>query len=161
MRGLANKNPEIEITKNTDYLNRSLYGYVLQQFIKYFPRNQIFIVIFEDYIKNPFLVVRNNCNFLGIAYTHPQIIAALNKSSGSNKNWSSPIFYIDRILAYSPPFVRKLLQNFITIKLRHKPRFSRELEIQLWNQLKDDVEIVEDIIGKKMSIWRNKYEGST
>ena len=158
MRGLAQKPPELEILNTDDYLNRSRYGTTIQHFLDFFPKKQILVLLFETYIENPHAVMKQLYDFLEIPYSAAGSTTAKNRSVGSNRSRLSPLFYIDNILAYSPPFIRRLLSDYITIKLAQKPRFPQSLTFELWDRLKNDVKIVEGFLGTKMSAWRCKYE---
>lgn len=157
MRGIADKNLKAEISLKKDYINRSKYGYSIQQFVQYFPRKQFLILFFEKYIREPHSVLREIYNFLEISYIEPTDVTAKNISVGSRRSKLSILFYFEKILSHSPPIIRRILSNYITIKLSKKPFFNRSDEIILWNHLKEDVKIVEEFVGIDLLEWKERY----
>ena len=67
-RGVESSDNFIESLRRKDgkYINESLYGKALERYLKYFGREQIHIIFFEDYIRNKNQVVEGLLHFLGI-----------------------------------------------------------------------------------------------
>jgi len=130
------------------YRERGIYHQQIERFLKYFPNNQMYYLLFEDLIKNPKTEVNRLLDFLGTS-NHKNISLKL-----PHKNKSSfPRF---PILQYG---VRKFLgkNNLIykgvsrwTVK---KKKISDELRIQLREFYKPHNEKLSEMIGKDLSIW--------
>ncbi len=49
-------------------LNRSLYLNQIESYLKYFPKEQIKFVVFEEFIKDKRIVLKELCEFIGVDY---------------------------------------------------------------------------------------------
>lgn len=162
MQGIANTNPDVEIEKNEKaYINRSCYGHTVQEYLKFFPANQLLVLDFMEYITAPGTVTKRVCDYLEIPYENIALISAKNTTSGSNRTPLSPIFYLDKLLSYSPPALRRILSRFIDVKLHKKPAFSKELELKLWDRLGDDITLLKELTTINVIPWREKQLATT
>ena len=78
--------------RSTPYriLSRSLYKQQLERYYKHIPRERIKVIVFEDLISNPALVLQEVCGFLGIDYNEfaPEAITIhANKTSVPKNQW--------------------------------------------------------------------------
>jgi hypothetical protein len=150
MRGLGDSDPEREILRYPEYIDRTRYGYVISEYLKVFPRGQMLFLVFEEYVSNPSRTLQQICSFLGVPELNEVVSEAKNKSTGSHKSRISPMFYGDRLLSYSPRWLRRRLSNYITIKLPEKPVVSDIVRRKLWESLEDEVQSVEQYLGRKL-----------
>jgi hypothetical protein len=158
MRGLAHKSPEVEIGRKSDYLERSKYGNVLREYEGIFPRSQMLVLLFDRYVADPDSALREIAGFLRVPSVPIASTSARNRSTGSNRSANSPMYYLDRLLAHSPPLVRRVAGSRVTLKLAKKPQLSPQFKRELWDALRDDVALVETYLGTELSAWRAKYE---
>lgn len=49
-----------------NYIDRSLYAVQVERFLKYFPREQMRFFLFERLLNDPWEVMRESCEFLGV-----------------------------------------------------------------------------------------------
>jgi hypothetical protein len=154
MHGIAELDPEAELAiRKEEYLNRSRYGYTLEKYLSVFPREQLLILYFDEYTQSPQATMEKVFAFLGLEPIST-LVSARNSSTGSNRGKLSPVYYVDKTLAYSPPWLRRFLSRYISVKLPNKPRFSAELEQSLHQQLEPDIALFEQLSGREMSAWR-------
>lgn len=160
MRGLVGYEIQREILTCPDYIDRSLYGEVIQKYLEFFPPQQLYICLFDEMVSSPRKFWNQLYDFVGISSQDKNIISnkVANVSAGSNKSSNSPLYTLDRVLSNSPLWARRWLSRFLTIKLPSKVLFSKELETFLWKRLSKDVSSVENFVGIRLDKWRKKYE---
>ena len=106
---------------SSDLLDFSRYAMQLDQYIKYFSIDQIFLVTLEEFILDPHTVLARICNFLGIDNEFKFQKAEEPRNSGEFFNTSPLIarlsqgvfgqFIANRIL---PPDVKRWLRGNLT-----------------------------------------------
>lgn len=154
MHGIAELDPETELAvRKEEYLNRSRYGHTVEKFLSVFPREQLLILYFDDYTQSPQATMEKVFAFLGLEPTST-LVSARNSSTGSNRGKLSPVYYLDKALAYSPPPLRRFLSRYISVKLPNKPSFSADLEQSLYRELEADIALFEKLSGREMPAWR-------
>jgi hypothetical protein len=160
MHGIADLNAERELEiRKAEYLNRSRYGHTVEQYRRVFPHTQLLIVDFQQYTADPEGSMATVFEFLGLSPGAAPSTSARNTSTGSNRSQWSPIYYVDRILAYSPPFLRRLLSKYISVKLAKRPEFPVQLQQQLYRELEPDITLFESLNGSPMPAWREGRAG--
>ena len=63
---VRNLNFENAMKKNPSYIYKGYYSYFFENYLKYFPRENIHIVLFDDIKRNPRTVLRGIHDFLGV-----------------------------------------------------------------------------------------------
>ncbi|MDP1904056.1 MAG: sulfotransferase [Pseudomonadota bacterium] len=61
---------EKALSQNPIYLQHSLYGKQLRRYLKFYPREQICILFFEDLISNPHDLISQVLDFIGLDKNH-------------------------------------------------------------------------------------------
>lgn len=65
-------------------INRSLYKTQIKNYLEYFPKNRIKIILFEDFIREPESYLREVCDFLEIDYAEfPEDVTKMYSNKGS------------------------------------------------------------------------------
>ena len=157
--------PEEAVLQNPTYVNRTRYGVQLRPYLELFGRDQIQLILFEEYVADQPKTLTQICEFLGIAPPHPgeeQKDVVLHKTVG---DWFiSPtlnkLTYSDNvrwILDHVPSTLKRVARRGIGKKIEEKPEFSPALKETLWRLLEDDVETVETLLGRRLDLWRQGY----
>ena len=155
MNGDAEPDIRLEFEKRGwRYLSQSSYGTTLKTYQEAFGERQVLPMLFESYIADMGKGVDRVCDFLGIPREDLSHISARNTTVGSNRSRWSPVYYVDRILTYSPRVVRRKFGRKISLKLREKPTLPPEIVHQLWEQIEPEVRLFESQSGLDTSIWR-------
>lgn len=146
------------------YLERGFYGAQLQEFLKYFPKeNFLFLLFEEDIIRNRENTISTVQKFLHVN------VEALNTNIHSNEagefkseavtnlvrkpNFAKKIF--KKILPSTS--VRKNLRKFFlkkNMKAVSSPRLDEQLKKEIINKhFKEDILLTQKLTGKNLSIW--------
>lgn len=80
---LGGKSFKEALCAQPELLQKSLYSGQLDLLFKYFPRDQVFIGMFEDVARNPSAFFASVCSFLGINEgVRPQALGTIKNASG-------------------------------------------------------------------------------
>jgi hypothetical protein len=145
------------------YFDMGCYYSYLNKWYGRFPKKNIFIIIFEEMIANRDVVLSDLCRFLEINWF-------MFKGKEVNKNrgqyfryrWMSWLYHDSRLkemLTDKMPDSLKMALNW----LRHdiaftitKPRMSDEMREMLLVAYFEEINRLEMLLGKDLSVWRNK-----
>lgn len=143
-----------------DYLGASYYKDSVETFLNSFKKTKV--IIFEDFIQNPVQTVYETLDFLGIEEKH-QFVTSRHNISGSPK-----FRQLNRFLN-GKNIVKDVLKNIIgrnngvllknTIQKHNLNPITIEEEIQknLYSKFKNDIDLLEGLLGKDLSTWRKPY----
>lgn len=163
-RKTTGMSPEQAVFADPVYVNRSRYAVQLRPYLELFPRENFLFLIFEEYIRDQFVTLREIAAFLGVdsekyggweqlgnqhstvgEYQLPPMAQKLHSNGAA-----------ERMLSLVPKQARTRLRQLIGNKLDEKPDFSPSLRQELWRLLEDDVREVENILGRDLKIWRSE-----
>ncbi len=162
-------NSFFEALKDENFIYRSKYYEQLIPWFKYFPREQIKIVIFEELRLKPDLVVSEIYNFIGINpdFTPTSLNIQINKASNKRKFIYRTNKYLNNTLdKYDKTKIIKRCCKKIGIKNKHMsnlinkkvdyPSVTLEERNNIFkNIFLKNVESLERLIGKDLHIWKN------
>jgi hypothetical protein len=155
MNGDAEPDVNLEFKKcGWRYVSQSSYGTTLRTYQDAFGSQNVLPLVFEDYVMDMCSGVASVCNFLSIPREDLSHISARNATVGSNRSRTSPLYYIDHILTYSPRFVRRKFGRIVSLKLREKPVLPADIIDELWGRLDPEVSLFEEVSGLDASSWR-------
>jgi hypothetical protein len=140
------------------------YDKWISEYIKYFGKNNVHVIIFEELIKNPDEVLNNLEDFLGIEKI-PLKLEHKNKGDKIAKNYicayisyllcktreklkSRPKWLRDKVsVIYF--YINKIILTNTTYKM------DDELKEKIYNFYLESIKNTEKIIDKDLSIWKN------
>lgn len=144
-----------------------LYSHQIKNWFKYFPRERFLILIFEEMFKNHLIALKRISDFLNIDFTKfdPMILTKKKNPSDIPRLHeifilgfkfrsfllSKGLFRIDDILFKFKRFYSILLLG----KKKEKELMDPEIKNQLFLRYKKDIEELEKILNKNLSIWKN------
>lgn len=167
VRSTVRVDPGQAVFADPVYLNRSRYGVQLRPYFNLFGREQVMLLLFEEYIANPTVHLRAIAQFLGIAEDgfgdEDQPVRAANQSVGQyHLNPTLEKLKQNRLLKVATeqvsPALRQLMKRYMGKRLETKPTFTPELKQMLWRFLEDDVCAVEEYMGRHLAVWRQGYD---
>lgn len=166
VRSTVHATPAQAVFADPVYLNRSRYGVQLRPYFQLFGREQMKLLVFEEYITDPVTHLQEIADFLGIqrdgfADKIGQTRTA-NKSVGEYYlNPTAEKLKQNGLLQLAtkplPPTLRQLAKRYLGKRLEEKPTFEPELKQMIWRFLEDDVALVEELLGRRLINWRQGY----
>ena len=158
VRSLVTDPPEIAVYQDPTYLGRSRYATQIAPYIECFGRDQILLLVFEEYIVDQAKTLHAIAEFLGIDTTASMIIeeAAAHRTVGEyylkftaiEEMVKSNLFQTVR--PYIPEFLRKGVRRQLSNKLEDKPTFSPELQQELRVELSSEIIQIEEQLGRSI-----------
>jgi hypothetical protein len=149
---------EREVFEVPTYINHSRYALQIRPYLELFPRENLLLIIFEEYIKNPLPTLYTIANHLDIQPSgfkdidlSPQYQTFERAGDRRIKKWLTPF---SRLF---PVKIRNAFRRPFTYKLESKIEFPLETKRLLWRFVEDDVRQVENIIGRNLDIWRQPF----
>jgi hypothetical protein len=147
--------PEVEVLEVPTYINHSRYAMQLRPYLELFPRENILLLLFEEYIKDPLMSLRQIAVHVGVnpqgfdgVDLRPQYQSLERTGDRKIKKWLTPF---GRLL---PLQIRNALRGPFVYRLRSKPEFSVKSRKLLWRFFEDDVRSLEVIMGCPLDLWR-------
>lgn len=137
------------------YTESSLYAKRLEEFIAVFGRDNVRIVLFDDFIRQTSEVLADLFKFIGV---DPKAKISTNEKFNRTGTQKSPfVSNMMRNPGLLKTLVKRILPYDLRLKLRNwiinantgsKPELSRELRLSLLNYFRDDIVMVERLVGK-------------
>lgn len=161
VRGNIQTSPDATVLTDPGYVNRSRYAVQLRPYFERFSPEQILLLVFEEYVANPTLVLQQIIEFLGITkgcFEETEMTVA-NKSTGS---WTLKNDYMRQMVTTNtfqrfrpmiPVAARQSVKRLFSNRLDEKPHFSAELRSALRQLLADDICAVEQFLGRPVDAW--------
>jgi hypothetical protein len=154
-RKLISKDLLDEITLQSEYVQRSLYHKQLQWFIEYFPKKDIYIVIYEEKKQNPIDFIQKIYRFLGVDDGFKPPSAHIQTKQGRVELQSYVWSNLSRFMLHSKsPIVLKNLYRSI------RPQRTSELDEKDFDQLakffKNDISFLEELLERELKLWRSR-----
>ncbi|HRW11287.1 MAG TPA: sulfotransferase domain-containing protein [Caldilineaceae bacterium] len=162
VRGLVHDTPEIALANDPTYRDRSRYAMQIAPYLDLFGRDQILLLVFEEYIVDQAATLQTIARFLGISekmdtaseetVVHKTVGEYYLKYTAIEEMVKSGFFQAVR--PYIPEVLRKGVRRRLSNKLDDKPTFPAELQAQLQVDLAPDVAKIEELLGRPIVGWR-------
>ena len=155
LKGLSEKN----FSFKNSVITRSLYYDNIKRFLDTFGKNQVKIVIFEDFVKNPELTVKQILEFLGLKIVHLQqkyeVFNPYVTPRGEIGRYVLKNRKIRRIAEkIMSPLTRKTLKEKFLVHKGEKPKIDEGDRMTLTKCINDEVLKNERLLGIRLP-WRN------
>lgn len=136
------------------YFSRGVYIKYIEDYLRFFSRENIHIIIFENFIKNPRDVILELYDFLGIDNSQP--LLNLKEPSNSSIIWENPIYMFflknPQYNKYIPKNLRRLL--FFGRKRKYKYNLPDEKTLNTLKRFyKNWNKKLEDFLSIKLNDW--------
>ncbi len=166
-RGVEQRPPHVAVVEDPRYVNYGRYGVQIRPYIELFGRENILLLIFEEYITGQTATLNEVAGFLGISehgFQQPEE-GRQNKSVGvPHMKYASMERFTQtglfrNIRDYVPEEIRHTIRyRLLSNKLDAAPVFEPELRETLWRFLADDVTTIENLLGRSLPAWRKGPE---
>jgi len=145
------------------YKRKGLYAMQLERYFKVFNENQIKVIIYDDYKKNPEGICQSIFEFLGVDSSFEPSTGINYNVSGVPKSSSLHQFLLN---PSSFRFLYKFIPNTVRKKVKEKlmqinidrdkekiPTYDHSTHLWLCDYYEDDIRKLESIIGRDLSFW--------
>jgi hypothetical protein len=158
---MENKSNKLDMTgKKIDYKNErwaraSCYHEALQAYYEIFSREQIKVVIFEEWVNNTGPVLKDIYQFLGV--DHSFNIDAKIKYQAGRPNWpgippTSKLRKIKSILPIQTLMTVNKVKRFFTKDMSELKSEERQ---EMYSWYSDDIIKLQELLQRDLSVWRN------
>jgi hypothetical protein len=146
------------------YLYVSSYHLHLERYLRFFPRQQLSVYLYDDLLSNPAGLVRQVYRFIGVdeGFTPPNLGRTYNEkmtfhSRQFNQFLADLAFNWRLVFKIEPPgWLSKISLHLIEINRRpvSQPELSRELRANLVSEFVDTIDYLEAYLGRPLPGWR-------
>ncbi len=146
----------------------------ISRFLKYFPREQLFFVIFEEFIKNEIFFLKEICEFLSVnpnfnfklsnSWKNSSLMPRSLKLQRFNRYFFSNGIRIEKDTHRVSRLIKFMIRSFIdkinqSSSPRKKfPKMDKESILFLKKFYYEEVLNLEELLGKKLIHWKHFYE---
>lgn len=143
------------------YIEAGKYYGQLKRYYDSFPKENIKVIIYEDFKKNPLRVYKEICDFIGVKSSfEPNMNVKYNTGSLSKNSFLTHLFMKPNFLKTSfknifPFFVQKKVELFLLrSSLINIPTLSKQNKKELQSLFIDDMNKLEELINVELSGWK-------
>jgi len=144
---------------NYYYFKRSQYFEQVKRYLDIFPRENIKIVVFEEFIKNTLNSVQDIFKFLRVDHTFVPEIRVHNPAGGIisiPKFWSDiGLFLKTAQFVFSKNLLRKIPHLIRNKDRKPAGSINPETKIKLKEKCLEDICRLEQLIGRDLLVWKN------
>ncbi len=167
---LQKENRSFEDTIHTqmEYLEKGLYYKQLLPYFERFPKEQIMIILLDDWIKDASAVCRKLYSFLEIdtEFESPKLLKKANSAKASRfkfvSEWMGHVshFLINNGMSSVVAGLKKLGLRDLLINLNSKkldyPPLDKEMKDKLRPFFHEDIAALEQLIGRDLTAWKGQ-----
>jgi hypothetical protein len=140
------------------YVRMGFYARLLEPYYARCAREQIRIVLFEDFTRNPMGVMCELYRFLGVDKDFaPNVSERHNVGLFPRSETLNAFFTSQRLrrllLPVVPRGLKKTMRRVRSLNLGPPPQFPAELQANLRELYREDVLSLQDLIGRDLSEW--------
>lgn len=143
------------------YRDLGLYSSQLARYYEVFPRDQIKVILYEDFVQEPERVVRELCEFIGVSPDF-QMDPDLRSNETRRPNDANPLHN----LVSNQNFVRSALRKLLPMSARQRlreivrytmfkppPAISMQERRQFADLFREDIRKLQILLDRDMSVW--------
>lgn len=149
-----------ELTPDASHVREGLYYKRLKRYFDLFPRDQIKIIIFEEFRKDPAKTMMELFDFIGVDKNFVPDTSIKHNPAGIPKiRLLNRLFFHPTVIrtakAVFPESLQGMLKQVQQQNLKAPPKFPRDLRVKLLDVYREDICKVEELLGRDLSIWMN------
>jgi len=154
------------VRNEAEYVEKGLYEEQLKRYLQYFSKDQLHIIVLEEFKKNSDEVLKKLYQFVGVDETFvPDNLKEKSNAAKAIKSpfvsklmgWFSAVMValkLSSVLTYLKEIgLKKLVMKFNTDKVEYAP-MTAETKSFLQLQFLDDINRLEKLINKDLSAWK-------
>ena len=149
---------EEEVLKDPTYINHSMYNLQLKPYLDLFDKEQIKLVIFEEYVKDPLPIVNDLFEFIEIDTLNDTDVDLKPQYSSLDRTGDTRLktFLTPLAQALFPVKVRNALRKPFVYKMKEKVTISEDFRAYLYRYFEDDINALEGNFSLDLSHWKVK-----
>jgi len=164
-RELGNNIPKYcRAPQNLNYKKIALYAEQIERLYRYFPKEQVKIILFDDFKKDTKKIYEETLEFLNINKDGREHFPVINENTTSKNYWikalivNQPKFIIfikniiKKILGKEKLNIASFLNNLNTIKEKRKP-LEDTLKQEIIDNYKNDILKLSKILNRNLDNW--------
>jgi hypothetical protein len=167
---------EVVRRREDRFIERGHYGKQLERYLLHFDRDQLLILIHEELFTQPSTFLNRVCSHLGVDDTFYQDQSWIREKEHASSTERSVIFHqlIGKVATWMRTHegTRQLLDGLKRVGVagwikqvnkqeRPYPEMSEEIRAELDEYYADTFRQVEDILGRRVEVWRNQSVSGT
>lgn len=164
------KDPNLKTIANLTYVDHGFYFKQLTTLLKYFPKENIKVLLYEDIKYKPMSLVKEIYDFISIDVEFTPNLKKLNKTGEPRFGVIKKLIYndskfkkyflkyfFDKVVSHDRKYRLKLFfLNLITKKPKiSDPKISDQTKNSLLNIFMNDIESLEKLLELDLSEWKN------
>lgn len=142
---------------DSHWMEISRYHGQLKRYYEAFPRDQIYVFLFDDLKKNPLRVTQDLYRFLGVDPTFAPDLKTPHNVGGMPANMLLEGLFSGGVISTVKPWIPKRAANWVrrlrTRNMRPAPPLPAELRRQLNDSFRDDIAKTSELIGRGLAHW--------
>ncbi|NOY22483.1 MAG: sulfotransferase domain-containing protein, partial [Acidobacteria bacterium] len=140
------------------YVELGFYAEQVGRYLKLFGKDNVHIILFEDFKNDPLRCFKGVCSFLGISVEYePKLVRYNTFALPGNKlfGWVYHLNWLRRtLITVFPDKEKRFLEDFV-LSDKQKPPISMELTNLLWNIYESDTKQLNNLLGRNLhDYWR-------
>ena len=171
-RGVLEQDTLAEVLEaRPEFIARSMFHQQLSRFTALFPAEQIKVVLYDDLVADNCKLLLEVEEFLGLDPFIPETIdqrsnvTGVPRSKGFNRfvyrartflRKKRLNFVLDILRASGIAFALEQWRNLATVPYQQKPGIDPETKQKLDQIFKQDIEVLEKMLGRDLSAWKNR-----
>jgi hypothetical protein len=139
-----------------DYLAPGFYARHIERYLRWFPRESIKIVLFEDLSTEPAVALKEICGHLGIDPAFEFDTSVRHNSSRLIAGGAVPVLAGRKFTAIRkliPPAIRTGLIEGVKSVVMQKPKMSAADRARLIELYRPDIQLLEKMLGRSLGHW--------
>ncbi len=154
LRARTKHSKEREVFEDPTYINHSRYSVQIRPYLELFPRENILLIVFEEYAKNILSALYQIANHIGVDSSCFDHVDLTPQYQTMNRTGDKKIKKLLTPLARLFPLrFRNALRGPFVYKLPSRIEFPIHTKKLLWRFLEDDVRETEKIMGRRIDSW--------
>lgn len=142
---------------NREILDVTRYATQVLPYIEKFGRENVLLLDFDDFKKNPENILRQVCDFVGVnveGFSSLDMNPKNTSLSNARRHhkYDHPPFYMKVLYRIARPLWEKIVDNS-SRSFEKKPEFSLEERKTLLHLLRPDIKMLENLMDKKFDHW--------